>query len=247
MMVLFALLGLLVGALTNLLATSLVHRGRPTLPTCTSCARVRPWSQWISLPSALLRRARCPHCDARIGIRHPLVELGLAAAYAYLWWLLAPSPTLIPALYYTAVLAIVLVTDLEHRTIPNAILFPAIAFAAAVSLYHAEWWSGLLGGAVLLIPFVIAKVVGSLLFGPSSLGGGDLKLALFVGLMTGLPLALLALVLATGLGALVALVLLITGRKGLLDTVPYGPFLVVGGWVAMVWGEQILSILIRVN
>jgi prepilin signal peptidase PulO-like enzyme (type II secretory pathway) len=45
----------------------------------------------------------------------------------------------------------------------------------------------------------------------------------------------------------VALALRITGRKGLLDAVPYGPFLVVGGWVAMVWGEQILSILIRVN
>jgi len=244
MTLLFAFLGLLTGALTNRLATDLpVHRGL-TLPHCSYCRQARPWWQWVSLPSFVVGRAKCPLCRAKIDLRYPLVELALAVAYAYLWVLLGPSVRLPLYIIYTAVLAIVLVTDLEHHLIPNVVMFPAILLAIAASFLPGRaWWRMLLGGVFCLAPFVVTKVIGSVLFGGSSLGGGDLKLALFVGLITGLPRAFLALILATVLGAVVALSLLATRRRGLLDAVPYGPFLVVGGFVALVWGELIVGAL----
>jgi leader peptidase (prepilin peptidase)/N-methyltransferase len=220
---LFALLGLPTSALVNRLTTDLpVHRGL-TLPHCSYCRQARPWWQWVSLPAFVVGHAKCSLCRARVSLRYPLVELALAVAYAYLWVLLGPSIKLPLYIIYTAVFAIVLVTDLEHHLIPNAVMFPAILFAIAASFVTPGlvWWRALLGGAFCLVPFVVAKVIGSVLFGSGSLGGGDLKLALFVGLITGLPVALVALVLTTILGAVVAL--------GLLDAVPYGPFLVVGG------------------
>jgi leader peptidase (prepilin peptidase)/N-methyltransferase len=239
---LFALLGLLAGALVNRLATDLPKRRTPTLPDCPYCGQAHPWWQWVSLPAFVVGRARCPLCRARIPLRYPLIELALTVAYAYLWVLLGPSVRLPLYITYTAVFAIVLVTDLEHHLIPNAVMFPAIVLAIAASFVTpGVWWRVLLGGAFCLVPFVVAKVIGSALFGSGSLGGGDLKLALFVGLITGLPLAFLALVLTAVLGAVVALGLLVTRRRGLLDSVPYGPFLVVGGWVAMVWGERVLT------
>jgi leader peptidase (prepilin peptidase)/N-methyltransferase len=242
MSLLFALLGLLAGALVNRLATDLpVHRGL-TLPHCSYCRQARPWWQWVSLPAFIVGRAKCPLCGARVPLRYPLVELALAVAYAYLWVLLGPSLQLALYAIYTAILAIVLVTDLEYHLIPNAVMLPAILLAIAASFIPGQvWWRMLLGGVFCLAPFVVAKVIGGVLFGGGSLGGGDLKLALFVGLITGLPRAFLALMLATVLGAVVALVLLASRRRGWLDAVPYGPFLVAGGWVALVWGPWILT------
>jgi leader peptidase (prepilin peptidase)/N-methyltransferase len=239
----FALLGLLVGALVNLLATDLAVHRPAAPPRCAYCGKARPWWQWVCLPAFVVGHAKCPLCRARIPLRYPLVELGLAAAYGYLWVLLGPSLLLPLYLIYTAVLAIVLVTDLEHHLIPNAVMFPAILFAIVASFVTLDlvWWRALLGGAFCLAPFVVGKVIGSVLFGSSSLGAGDLKLALFVGLVTGLPCVFLALVLATVLGAAVALSLLVTRRRGLLDEVPYGPFLVAGGWVALVWGQRVVE------
>jgi leader peptidase (prepilin peptidase) / N-methyltransferase len=245
MALLFALLGLLIGTLVNCLSTDLAEHRPPTLPRCGYCGTPRRWWQWVSLPSFAVGRARCSLCQARVSLRYPLVELGLAAAYGYLWVFLGPSLLLALYLVYSTVFAVVLVTDIEHHVIPNAAMFPAIALAIAASFVTPGlvWWRALLGGAFCLAPFVVAKAIGGLLFGSGSLGGGDLKLALFVGLITGLPRAFLALVLATVFGVAVALGLLFTRRRGLLDGVPYGPFLVVGGWVAVVWGEFIVSAL----
>jgi leader peptidase (prepilin peptidase)/N-methyltransferase len=243
MIFLFALLGLLTGTLVNRLATDLpVHRGL-TLPHCSYCRQARPWWQWVSLPAFVVGRAKCPLCRARVPLRYPLVELGLAVAYAYLWVLLGPSIKLALDIIYTAILAIVLVTDLEHHLIPNAVMVPVILVAVGASFVTPGlvWWRALLGGVFCLAPFVVTKVIGSVLFGSGSLGGGDLKLALFVGLITGLPLAFLALLLSTAVGAVVALGLLIARRRGLSDAVPYGPFLVAGGLVAMLWGQRILE------
>jgi leader peptidase (prepilin peptidase)/N-methyltransferase len=152
MIFLFALLGLLAGALVNRLATDLpVHRGL-TLPHCSYCRQARPWWQWVSLPAFVVGRAKCPLCLARVPLRYPLVELGLAVAYAYLWVLLGPSVRLALYAIYTAILAIVLVTDLEHRLIPNAVMLPAIVLAVAASFLPGRvWWRVLLGGVFCLV------------------------------------------------------------------------------------------------
>ena len=131
MLVVFVLLGLLAGVIVNALATDLAQHRRPALPHCPDCTRTRPWWQWLTLPVLLARRARCPDCDAGIGLRHVLVEIGLAAAFALLWVQVGPSATLVLYLLYTTILAIIVVTDLEHHIIPNALIFPAIALAIA--------------------------------------------------------------------------------------------------------------------
>jgi len=71
------------------------------------------------------------------------------------------------------------------------------------------------------------------------LGGGDVKLAVFVGLITGFPLVIEALVLTILIGAAVSLILLITRVRGLSDHIPYGPFLVAGAAITLMWGYTI--------
>jgi leader peptidase (prepilin peptidase)/N-methyltransferase len=238
---LFALFGLLVGGLVNRVGSDLPARRRLTRPHCPYCGRDRPWWQWLALPAFLIDRARCPSCDAPIRLRHHLVEIGLAAAYGYLWILLGPSVKLILYLTYSAIFALTLVTDIEQRLILNAVMYPSILFAIVASFFTPDmtWWSALIGGAIGFVFFLSAALVGNALFGSGALGGGDVKLAAFIGLVTGFPLIVESLMLTIVTGAVVSLILLITRVRSLRDPIPYGPFLIIGAAVTLLWGYPI--------
>ena len=241
MFALLALLGLLVGGLVNQLGSDLPARRGLTRPHCPYCGQERPWWQWLSLPVYLIRRTACPSCGAPIGLRRPLVEIGLAVAYGYLWIVLGPSIKLVFYLIYSTAFALILITDVERRLIPNAITFPAIAIALIGGLVvpGTTWWSALIGGGVAFAFFLVAYLIGTGIFGPLALGQGDITLALLVGLITGFPLVILALVITILAGALISSILLITRLRRLRDSIPYGPFLIIGALVTMLWGYPI--------
>ena len=241
MTVFFTLLGLLVGGLVNQLGSDLPARRSLTPPSCPYCGRRRPWWQWLGLLGYLIGRAGCPSCGAPIGLRHPLVEIGLAVTYGYLWIVLDPSVKLALYLLYSAIFALVLITDLERRLILNVVMYPACLLALVASFFAPgmTWWSALAGGAIGFACFLGAALVGNALFGGGALGGGDVKLAAFVGLITGFPLIIEALVLTIVIGAAISLILILTRVRGLRDYIPYGPFLIVGAGVTLLWGYPI--------
>ncbi len=238
MLGLLIVLGLLVGGVVNQLGSDLPARRRLTKPHCPYCAQTRPIWQWISLPSFLIWRARCPACAAPIGIRPALVELGLATAYGYVWITIGPSVRLVFLLLYAASLALVLITDIERRLILNVVTYPSMVLALLASLLRPDMTleSALWGGLVGYLFFLSAYFVGNALFGSGALGFGDVKLALFVGLATGFPLIVVALVLTILVGAGISAFLLITRLRKLRDHIPYGPFLVAGAAITFLWG-----------
>jgi leader peptidase (prepilin peptidase)/N-methyltransferase len=239
--VLFVLLGLLVGGLANQLGSDLPAQRSPTRPHCPYCGRDRSWWQWLSLSAYLVGRAHCPSCGASISLRHPLVEIGLAVAYGYLWIVLGPSVKLILYLLYGAIFALILITDIERRLILNVIMYPAILLAVVASFFTPgmNWWSALAGGVIGFVFFLGAALVGDTLFGSGALGGGDVKLAAFVGLITGFPLVIEALVLGILIAAVVSLILLVTRVRSLRDHIPSGPFIIAGAVITLLWGYPI--------
>jgi prepilin signal peptidase PulO-like enzyme (type II secretory pathway) len=247
MAIVFTVLGLLVGGLVNRLGSDIPARRGLTRPHCPYCGRDRPWLQWLALPAYLVRRAGCPSCGAPISLRHPLVEVGLAVAYGYLWIVLGPSVKLVFYCVYSTIFAVILITDIERRLIPNVVTFPAIAIALVAGLVMpgARWWSVLIGGAIGFTFFLLAYFVGTAIFGPLALGQGDITLALLVGIITGFPLVIEALVIAILVGAGISSILLITRVRGLRDPIPYGPFLVVGAIVTLLWGYPIAEWFMR--
>ncbi len=103
---------------------------------------------------------------------------------------------LVLASFFTAVLVLVTVTDLEHRLIPNRAILPAIAIAALVSplWFGPGWYLALVGGAIGYGFFWLAVQLGDRFIGRGAMGFGDVKLAAFVGLITGFPGIITALV-----------------------------------------------------
>jgi leader peptidase (prepilin peptidase)/N-methyltransferase len=146
------------------------------------------------------------------------------------------------------VLLLLAVTDLEHRLIPNLIILPAILLALVAGFWAdwMTWQAALLGGTIGLLFFGVAYALANVLYpGKVGLGMGDVTLATFIGLAVGFPSVMTAIVLGIFLGGLVSALLLLTRRATLQTAIPYGPFLILGGLIAMFWGPAIVRWYLR--
>jgi leader peptidase (prepilin peptidase)/N-methyltransferase len=141
------------------------------------------------------------------------------------------------------VLLLVTVTDFEHRLIPDRAILPAIVIAALVSpwWFGPGWYFALLGGLIGYGFFWLAVHLGERFLGRGAMGWGDVKLAAFVGLITGFPGIITALVVTIIAGGVISLVLLLTRIVNLRSGIPYGPFICLGGFITMLYGQQIMA------
>lgn len=180
--------------------------------------------------------------------RVPRRQVWLAIAAAVLFglagWHFGLTPRGALSCIYIAILLLLAVTDLEHRLIPHPIVLPAIllALVAGFVVSWMTWKAALLGGAVGLVFFAVAYALAGVLYpGKIGLGMGDVTLATFIGLVVGFPSAIVAIVLGILMGGLVSALLLLARRATLQTAIPYGPFLILGGWIAMFWGPAIVK------
>ena len=103
------------------------------------------------------------------------------------------------------------------------------------------WWLALVGGAIGYGFFWLTVQLGERFLGRGAMGWGDVKLAAFVGLITGFPGIITALVLTIIAGGVISLFLLATRTVNLRSGIPYGPFICLGGFMTMLYGQQIMT------
>ncbi|MEA3459892.1 MAG: prepilin peptidase [Chloroflexota bacterium] len=244
MVLLYTLLGLAAGSFLNVCIDRLPERKSFVSPPshCPACGHRLSALDLIPVFSYVLLRGRCRYCGALIPRRVLLVESATGLLFGLLWYRYGFSLRLLLATIYTCFLIVIFVIDLEYRLVLNRVIYPAIALALiAVPFAPSRGARGLLlGGAVGFgLLFLIALIY------PAGMGMGDVKLATFIGLVVGFPSILVALFLSFISGGLAGGGLLLTGLKGRKDPVPFAPFLVAGGMVAMLYGEQILDCYLR--
>lgn len=172
------------------------------------------------------RRGICPHCAGRRPWRVPLLEVATALAFGLAWLAWADDPALlVVACFYAVFLLTVLVIDLEHRRVLNVMLLPAAVVALFFSALPGtpDPLNALLGGAV-----GFGLFLGLALIGRGALGAGDVKLAGVIGLMTGYPSVITALVVGILLGGGAALLLLLSRRASRKSYMAYAPYLSLG-------------------
>jgi prepilin signal peptidase PulO-like enzyme (type II secretory pathway) len=237
--ILYALLGWLVGIAINHAANILPKRQSVLQrPRCSVCGTLRPYLAWSVLVAYLTGQQKCVACGQRSEslIRSIIIELITLIFFIFLWQRYGYTPKLLIISLYTTILILVTVTDLEHRLIFNAVILPSILFALAAAFFTPglPWPIALVGGAT---GFVVSYLAALLSRG--GLGGGDVTLSTFLGLIVGFPYILLNLGFGVFLGGFVAFLLLITRRVGLKTFIPYGPFLTTTGWIMLVWGDEI--------
>lgn len=233
----FALMGLLVGGLLNVLADDWPRRERPSLPHCPTCAHVYKPTGWL----AVLRLNRpCPKCGARRK-RPLLVEISSALLFALLPSLFSDPWTLAIYAFYLALLILIIVIDLENRLILDITTLPGTALALLFSfvLPDINWRSALLGAAIGFFLFLLIYWVAKVTFGSGAIGQGDVKLAMLMGAMLGVPDILVALTLGILLGGIVSGFLLATRLVRRNSYLPYGQYLAAAAILMLLWGDAI--------
>jgi leader peptidase (prepilin peptidase) / N-methyltransferase len=215
--------------------------------SCPECGAPIAWYDNIPLISYLVLGGRCRRCGAPISPRYPAVEFVTAAWWALVGWKFGITAVLPAFLVFATTLVILSFIDLEHRRLPNIILGPAaiagvllLGIAAAV---QGDWISlrdAFLGAIVYGAPLLVI----GLLF-PAGMGGGDIKLAAYLGLHLGW-LSLLHVVVGMIIGFMAAgltgIVLMASGRKGRKDVIPFGPFMALGALISVAAGSWLLHL-----
>jgi leader peptidase (prepilin peptidase) / N-methyltransferase len=250
------LLGLAIGSFLNVVVHR-VPRGESVVHPPSACPRCgNPIRARDNVPVLgwLLLRGRCRDCGEPISVRYPLVEAGTAVAFALVAWFVMTgerTPAVLPALLYLAAVCIALsLIDIDVKRLPDAIVLPSylvlVVLLGVASLVEGDWWPfarALIGavagfGFYFLLAFIY----------PAGMGFGDVKLAGVLGLVLAwFGWAELLVGAFTGflLGGVVGVALIVL-RLGTRKTmIPFGPYMMVGTWLAIVWGGAVAGAYLR--
>ncbi|MCJ7669168.1 MAG: prepilin peptidase [Dehalococcoidia bacterium] len=253
MIFIFALLGLAIGSFLNVCIDRLPRNESIVLPPshCEACQHKLAAKDNIPVFSYLRLRGRCRYCQASIPRRVFWVELATAVIFALLCWHYGLSVELGVMIFYACLFIIIFVIDLEQGLILNKVVYPSMVVALLLSLLPQSWltqtiWltqvikpgiaSAALGGGIGFALFLLIAIVSR-----GGMGWGDVKLAALIGLATGFPLVLLAIIMGAILGAIAAVALMIVKKRKFKQTIPFGPFLALAAMVTLLWGSYILS------
>ena len=237
--------GLCIGSFLNVciyrlpVSKSIVH----PRSMCSNCGTLIAAYDNIPVLSYLWLKGRCRHCQIKISLRYPMVELlgGLFALGTYLKFGLTLE-ALIYYLFFAALLTVTFI-DIDHRIIPNVITLPGIpiCFAASFALPTINYKEALLGiliggGSLLLVAWVY-----SLITKKEGMGGGDIKLLAMMGAIVGWQGVLFTIFLASLVGTLAGLAAMLQSRKGMKLAVPFGPFLSIGSITYIFFGTPLIA------
>jgi leader peptidase (prepilin peptidase)/N-methyltransferase len=232
---------LLIGSFLNVVAHRLPRGESLVSPgsRCPGCgAPVRPYDN-VPVLSWLGLRGRCRACGERISWRYPAVELATGALYAAVVAARDDAAGIALGLILVTALVPIVLIDLERRLIPNVITAPAAvaALVAGLALDLDGVPEQLIAGAAAGGFFLLAALAY-----PRGMGMGDVKLAGVLGLCLGRAVAP-ALMIALLSGVLVGGVVIarLGTRVGRKTAVPFGPFLALGGLVALFAGDAVVD------
>ncbi|MCO7612051.1 A24 family peptidase [Pseudomonas chlororaphis] len=207
---------------------------------CPHCAQpIRPWEN-IPLLSYLFLRGRCHHCKAAISPRYPLTELACGLISAFIAWHFGFGWQAGLLLILSWGLIAMSLIDADHQLLPDVLVLPMLwlglianSFGLLVSLGDALW-GAVLGYLSLWSVFWLFK----LLTGKDGMGHGDFKLLAMLGAWGGWQVLPLTLLLSSLVGAILGTLMLRLNRAKTSTPIPFGPFLAIAGWIALLWGGQ---------
>ena len=197
-------------------------------------------------------RGKCRHCEAAVPFRVVMVEAATGALFLAIFLLYGIGLDFVVVSACISLLIVVSLIDLEHGLILNSIVFPSIV----ILLLLGPFWTEIgITRSFLGDETVLASLANSYLSGlgaflafltialiaPAGMGGGDVKFAAVLGLMVGFPGVLLAIWISAVGGGLIAIGLIVSGRKGRKDVIPFGPFMAIGAAVVLIAGPDLIG------
>ncbi|TRZ49055.1 prepilin peptidase [bacterium] len=254
-------MGLVWGSFLNVVIYRMSHGSSPLSgrSICPRCKHKLAWFYNVPLLSFFWLRGRCAYCHKKISMRYPLIEA--LTGVMFVWWFLVgfnffklvglPWSFIQPVFWLVVgmVMLSIFMTDLLYTVIPfslNLLLFSLALFyrvgLTGFGIMQADdFFRALLSGAGLCLVFVFLQVLTKAVKKVDGFGLGDMYLAPSLGLLLGWPKILPGVFFSFTLGAVVGVGLILLGRKKFGQYLPFGPFLIVGTVLALLWGGGVWS------
>ncbi len=237
------IVGTLVGSFLNVCigripAGESIVRPRSHCPLCGALVRSR---DNIPILAYFLLGRRCRDCGAPISWRYPAIEALTGLLYAWVVLAMGPTAETLVALGFVSALVVITFIDIDHQIIPDVISLPGIVVGLGCSL------AGF--GPRLLDSFIGVLLGGGMLWavaagyerlrGQEGMGGGDIKLLAMVGAFLGWRNVLVTLLVGSLSGAVIGIVVLQRRGDDATLPIPFGPFLAIGAFVALLYGTPL--------
>ena len=215
---------------------------------CPGCDTPIKWHDNLPILGWLKRRGRCASCNTRISAQYPLVELAggaLGASISLIYGLEAQSLWIFGACLTLLVLSVI---DFRTQLLPDAITLPLLWAGLAYQLLFQPLMLpsaviGAMAGYLVLWSFYwLFKLV----TGKEGMGYGDFKLLAALGAWLGWQWLPLLLILSAGLGAVLGILLQLLVPRLRGAPMPFGPYLAVAGWIALLFGTPLMSLYLSV-
>lgn len=240
------LFGIIIGSFLNVVIYRLPQGKSIVNPpsSCPACGKRIEFYDNIPLLSYLVLRGRCRSCGARISPRYPLVEFLAGFSAVFATYNLGAGFAGFEAVFLSFLFIAIFFIDLDHTIIPDVFTYPGIVIGFAVSFIpggFVDWKQSAIGIVVGGGAFFLVRLLGRIIFGKEALGLGDVKFAAMLGAFLGWQRLLLVLVLASFMGSIVGIALIMFSEKGRKSYIPFGPFLVAGAWITIFYGKIIID------
>ena len=226
---------------------------RSACPTCKS-----PIKAWQNIPviSWLALRGRCAACKTKISPRYPVVELTTGLLSAWVAWHFGFSTSAACALLITWALIALTGIDIDHQLLPDSITLPLLwaGLLAAVLIgpiarvaLPVSPRDALIGAAAGYLSLWLVFHAFRLVTGKEGMGYGDFKLFGALGAWLGWKLLPLILLLSAATGAVLGILLIVLRGRDRAAPMPFGPYLAVAGWLAMMYGDSLMNGYLRLS
>ena len=214
---------------------------------CPKCkTEIKPW-QNIPVISYLLLRGRCGNCKEPISLRYPAIELLTAGLSMLVAWQMGFGLATAGMLVLTWALVCLSMIDADTQLLPDIIVLPLLwlglifnSFGVYTDL-NTALWGAVAGYLSLWSVYWLFKLV----TGKEGMGYGDFKLLAMLGAWGGWQVLPLTILLSSLVGAILGLIILKARGANNSTPLPFGPYLAIAGWIALIWGETITGHYLR--
>ena len=210
---------------------------------CPECGYFIKAYENIPLLSYLFLRGRCSSCHTHISMRYPVIEAITASLFVLVVMHFGPNLQSLAAIGLTAMLIALSFIDLDHQLLPDDLTLLLLWGGLFMSLFgvFTDPVSSIIGAVAGYMSLWLIYHLFRLLTGKEGMGYGDFKLLAALGAWLGWQMLPLIIFLSSLVGAVIGLIMIGLKRHKSSQPMPFGPFIALAGWIALMWGEKIIT------
>ena len=211
--------------------------------TCPKCDHKIRFYENIPVFSWLFLKAKCSQCHNSISARYPIVETATALLSLVVAIQFGVSIETLFLLVLTWGLICLTLIDFDHMLLPDQIVMPLLWLGLLINLDNTfvAINDAVIGAAVGYMSLFSVFWLFKLITGKEGMGHGDFKLFALFGAWIGWQLLPILILMASVVGAVVGIALMVFKNHQREQAIPFGPYLAVAGWITLLWGESIWS------